>query len=115
MKNTQEPEILALLGTELGSLVMDVVRENLQWLEATVARAEAAHGNLFKAVGRYLEVLERAEAEPELWARLTAGTGIATLNGLRHAISKAPPEFFTDDEPTDTDPTDIFEERGGGA
>lgn len=38
---------------------------------------------------RYLPVLERAEADPEIWEKLTAGLGIATLNGYRAAIAKA--------------------------
>ena len=37
---------------------------------------------------RYLPVLERAESDTELWARLTDGLGIATLNGYRAAIAK---------------------------
>lgn len=37
---------------------------------------------------RYLPVLERAEADPEVWDRLTAGLGIATLNGYRAAIAQ---------------------------
>jgi hypothetical protein len=36
---------------------------------------------------RYLPVLERAEADPEIWEKLTKGLGIATLNGLRKAVS----------------------------
>lgn len=38
---------------------------------------------------RYLPILERAEADPEIWNKLTAGTGIATANGYRHAINQA--------------------------
>jgi hypothetical protein len=38
---------------------------------------------------RYLPLIERAEADPALWARLTAGTGIATANGYRAAVGKA--------------------------
>jgi hypothetical protein len=37
---------------------------------------------------RYLQILERAENNPEVWEYLTSGgTGIATLNGYRNAIS----------------------------
>jgi hypothetical protein len=50
-----------------------------------IAAAPTQHAELL----RYLPVLERAEADPELWARLTAGTGIATLNGYRAALAKA--------------------------
>lgn len=38
---------------------------------------------------RHLTILERLEADPELWARMTKGTGIATLNAYRAAIAKA--------------------------
>jgi hypothetical protein len=38
---------------------------------------------------RILPVLERAEADPDIWHRLTAGTGIATLNGFRTALRQA--------------------------
>ncbi len=40
-------------------------------------------------MSRYLEILERAEADPEIWSKLTAGTGIATANGYRAALAKA--------------------------
>ena len=50
-----------------------------------IAAAPEQHAEML----RYLPVLERAEAEPELWERLTAGLGIATLNGYRAAIAKA--------------------------
>lgn len=36
---------------------------------------------------RHLLILERLEADPELWERMTEGTGIATLNGYRAAIA----------------------------
>lgn len=36
---------------------------------------------------RYLPVLERAEADPEIWEKLTQGLGIATLNGYKKAVS----------------------------
>lgn len=36
---------------------------------------------------RYLPVLERAEADPEIWEKLTQGLGIATLNGYKRAVS----------------------------
>ena len=50
-----------------------------------IAAAPEQHAEML----RYLPVLERAEADPELWERLTAGLGIATLNGYRAAIAKA--------------------------
>ncbi len=40
-------------------------------------------------MARYLPIIERAEAAPEVWSRLTEGTGIATANGYRDAIAKA--------------------------
>jgi hypothetical protein len=50
---------------------------------------------------RYLPVLERAEADPELWQRLTQGTGIATLNGYRNALSSLSPDNTEDFGPGD--------------
>jgi hypothetical protein len=47
------------------------------------------HGEMI----RYLIILERAEADPEIWAKLTACTGIATINGYRHAIELANKEL----------------------
>lgn len=41
---------------------------------------------LLNEVERYLPILEKLESNPTLWSDLTAGTGIATLNGLKHAI-----------------------------
>lgn len=38
---------------------------------------------------RFLPVLERAEANPEIWEKLTKGTGIATANSFRAALAKA--------------------------
>lgn len=38
---------------------------------------------------RFLPILERAEADPEIWEKLTEGTGIATANSFRAAIAKA--------------------------
>lgn len=53
------------------------------------ARLIAAAPDLHAEMLRYLPVLERAEADPDLWSRLTDGLGIATLNGYRAAIAKA--------------------------
>jgi hypothetical protein len=38
---------------------------------------------------RYLPVIERAEADHEVWIKLTDGIGIATANGYRAALTKA--------------------------
>ena len=50
-----------------------------------IAAAPTQHEEML----RFLPIIERAEADPELWGRLTAGTGIATANGYRAAIKKA--------------------------
>lgn len=50
-----------------------------------IAAAPVQHEEML----RFLLVLERAEADPELWARLTEGTGIATANAYRAAIAEA--------------------------
>jgi hypothetical protein len=57
--------------------------------EEANARLIAAAPDQNAEMRRYLPVLERAEADPELWERLTKGTGIATLAGYRAAIAKA--------------------------
>ncbi len=56
------------------------------------ARLIAAAPCQHKEMLRYLPVLERAEADPEIWNRLTEGLGIATANSYRAAISKATTE-----------------------
>ena len=50
-----------------------------------IAAAPTQHAEML----RYLPIIERAEADPKLWAQLTEGTGIATANGYRAAIAKA--------------------------
>lgn len=58
-----------------------------------VAEANAdlfcAAPDMLAQLRRYLPVLEAAERDPETWARLTAGTGVATLNAYRKSIEKA--------------------------
>lgn len=53
------------------------------------ARLIAAAPTQHEEMVRFLPIIERAESDPELWTRLTAGTGIATANGYRAAIAKA--------------------------
>jgi hypothetical protein len=53
------------------------------------ARLIAAAPTQHEEMIRYLPIIERAEADPELWERLTSGTGIATANAYRAAIVKA--------------------------
>lgn len=50
---------------------------------------------------RYLPLLERAEKDPEIWEKLTAGSGlgIATLNGYREKLEKAVASCHFSDEP----------------
>lgn len=55
----------------------------------TAKPAVVLDGELLRVLGEYLPILERAELDPETWARLTEGTGIATLNRYRHIIAKA--------------------------
>jgi hypothetical protein len=45
--------------------------------------------DVIEQMKRVLPVLERLEADPALWIKLTAGTGVATLNGYRNALAKA--------------------------
>ena len=56
---------------------------------AANARLIAAAPELHAEMLRYLPILERAEADPEIWEKLTDGLGIATANGYRAAIAKA--------------------------
>lgn len=61
-------------------------------VEETEANAQliAASPTMLREMLRYLPVLERIEKDvPEVWAEITQGTGIATLNGYREAIKKA--------------------------
>lgn len=53
------------------------------------ARLIAAAPTQHEEMLRFLPVIERAEADPDLWARLTDGLGIATANAYRAAIAKA--------------------------
>ena len=48
-----------------------------------------ASPKLYSEMERYLPILERLAACPKLWVQLTEGTGIATLNGYKHAMSLA--------------------------
>jgi hypothetical protein len=51
--------------------------------------------SIVEEMKRYLPVIEALENEPELWNRFTKGTGIATANGYRNAISQ-----FKESQPT---------------
>lgn len=53
------------------------------------ARVIEAGPDMLKEMARFLPVLERAEADADIWTRLTAGEGIATANAYRAAIAKA--------------------------
>jgi hypothetical protein len=64
-------------------------RPSMNRNHASDARLIAAAPTQHEEMQRYLPLLERAEADPELWERLTAGTGIATLSGYRAALAKA--------------------------
>lgn len=66
-----------------GELVAEHVYEEAD------ARLIAAAPTMADEMRRYLPVIERAEADPALWERLTAGLGIATANGYRAAIAAA--------------------------
>jgi hypothetical protein len=50
-------------------------------------RAENAH--LLKEMQRYLPILERLEEDVLSWFEFSGGTGLATVNGYRNAITKA--------------------------
>lgn len=72
---------IAKMGAALGVCSKEQAEANAR----LIAAAPTQHAEMI----RYLPVLERAESDPELWARLTEGLGIATLNSYRHAIVKA--------------------------
>ena len=57
--------------------------------EEANARLAAAAPTQHVEMVRFLPIIERAEADPELWTRLTKGTGIATANAYRAAIAAA--------------------------
>lgn len=55
----------------------------------TPSQLEGQRAELLTEMKRYLPILEAVEGDPQLWERLTARHGIATLNGYRNAIAKA--------------------------
>lgn len=67
----------------------DIVDPATQMPSEANARLIAAAPTQHEEMLRYLPIIERAEADAELWERLTEGTGIATANGYRAAIAKA--------------------------
>ena len=76
------------IATEVGGLRTGPNFKDRSEQEANarlIAAAPAQHEEML----RYLPIIERAEADPELWEKLAAGTGIATANGYRAAIAKA--------------------------
>lgn len=74
-----------LVSTLRRSALSSGIDETAKANARLIAAAPTQHAEML----RYLPVLERAEADSELWARLTDGLGIATLNGYRAAIAKA--------------------------
>jgi hypothetical protein len=52
------------------------------------ARLIAAAPEMYAEMLKHLPILERAEADPEIWEKLTARLGIATLNGYRAILAK---------------------------
>lgn len=75
----------SIIPTEGGGYQPEVAYAYSEANARLIAAAPDQHAEML----RYLPVLERAEADPELWGRLTEGLGIATLNGYRAAITKA--------------------------
>ena len=59
------------------------------WDGKANARLIAAAPDQHQQMLRYLPIIERAESDPKIWHKLTAGLGIATANGYRAAIAKA--------------------------
>lgn len=55
----------------------------------TPSQLAEQRAELLAEMNRYLPILETIEGNPELWERITARHGIATLNGYRNAIAKA--------------------------
>jgi hypothetical protein len=54
------------------------------------AKLIAASPIMYSEMVRYYPILERLERDfPEVWDKLTKGTGIATRNGYKNAIQKA--------------------------
>lgn len=60
---------------------------NMREVLATIQSQGAEIERLRSEMRRYLPVLERLEAMPSAWIELTAGTGIATLNSYRFALT----------------------------
>jgi hypothetical protein len=57
-------------------------------LAASPARVGEGEDRLLREMQRYLPILERIEAHAETWDWATRGTGVATLNGYRAAMSR---------------------------
>lgn len=67
----------------------DVVCVMHEGVTTKAGKLLAAAPMMHYAMKRYLPLLERLENGVELWANLTDGLGIATLNGYRAAIARA--------------------------
>ena len=69
---------------------IDVLQLRCGERKARIEALEAEVERLRHEMRRYLPVLEALEANPSSWEWFTDSTGIATLNGYRHALAALP-------------------------
>ncbi len=62
---------------------LQTIRDLASRLTASQALVEELAGEM----RRYLPILECAESDPQTWIALSEGTGMATVNGYRAALS----------------------------
>lgn len=75
--DVQDAKLVALYCPED---LLGVQADATRWIQDTLSRTMAE-------MRRYLPLLECAESSPEIWDLLTAGTGIATLNGFKSVLA----------------------------
>ncbi len=62
----------------------------IEWGSDLASRLTASQALVEELAGemrRYLPILECAESDPQTWIALSEGTGMATVNGYRAALS----------------------------
>ena len=92
MSNTPETDSYWECWDRSGSNRDDLDKEFARRLERERDKLRAENAHLLKEMQRYLPILERLEEDASLWFEFSGGTGLATANGYRNAITKAKEE-----------------------
>ena len=83
-------EMIAVRDTNTTEWICAVSQDVITERDMEYAALIAAAPDLLREAKRYFPILkDLQECHPTLSAILTQGTGIATINGLQHAINKA--------------------------